>query len=244
MDEALTVPLDSIFSTLTDVANKLKENRNTQNLHSALKSLQNCVEELAHLVKNEQNQKTNNQTTIREHEDEIDHLKQNNLKGHIIITSKAQYGVCHIKPDEQLQQENKSLVEHVKDLVQKKYKQDITEDDIKACFRLKKGGILVKFWKTGKGSQFQTLSSNIKSAKGSDINLFFNFMLTGRRGELLFQIRKLKKEKKIAKFFSDESGSISIKFSMGEKKVKVTDIFHEGPKLKTWTLDELLAKCS
>jgi len=54
----------------------------------------------------------------------------------------------------------------------------------------------------------------------------------------------LKKDKKIAKFFSDESGGISIQFSKEDKKVKVTDILHEGPKLKTWTLDELLAACS
>ena len=106
--------------------------------------------------------------------------------------------MCHIKSDDQLKQENKSLVEHVKDLVKKKYDQDITKDDIKACFRLKKGGILVKFWKNGKGSKFQTLSSNIKSSKGSVINLFFNVMLTGRRGELLFEIRKLKKDNKIS----------------------------------------------
>ena len=244
MAEAPTAPLENIFTTLTSVANKLKENKNVQNAHCALKSLQKCVEELAHFVQNEQEKKTQHETTIREHEDEIDHLKQNNLKGHIIITSKAQYGVCHIKTDDQLQQENKSLVEHVKDLVKKKYNQDITEHDIKACYRLKKGGILMKFWEKGNGSQFQTLSSNIKSAKGSDINLFFNFMLTGRRGELLFQIRKMKKEKKIAKFYSDESGGISIQFSKGGRKVRVTDIFQEGPKLKTWTLDELSAACS
>ena len=244
MAEALAVPLESIFNTLTNVANKLKENKNTQNLHSALGSLKNCVEQLAHIVQNEQNQRTSQETTIREHEDEIDNLKQSNMKGHIIITSKEQFGVCHIKSDDQLQQENKSLAQHVKDLAKKKYNQDITEDDIKACFRLKKGGILVKFWKKGRGSQFHTLSSNIKSTKGSDINLFFNFMLTSRRGELLFQIRKLKKEKKIAKFYSDEFGGISIKFSNGDKKIKITDVVKEGSKLKTWTLDELLAACS
>ena len=70
MAEALTTPLESIFDTLTEVANKLKENRNTQNLHSALNSLQSCVEKLAHFVQNEQNQKTNHESTIREHEDE------------------------------------------------------------------------------------------------------------------------------------------------------------------------------
>ena len=244
MAEALTIPLESIFNSLTDVANKLKENKNTHNLHTALVSLQKCVEQLANIVQDEKTQKTTKDTTIREHSDEIDHLKQKSLKGNIIITSKSQYGECHIKSDKQLQQENKSLAQHVKDLVKKKYNQDITEDDIQSCFRLKKGGILVKFWKKGKDSQFSTLSSNIKSAKGSDINLFFNFMLTGRRGQLLFEIRKLKRDKKIAKFFSDESVGISIQIRRDDSKVRVTDIFQEGSKLKTWTLDELLATCS
>ena len=125
-----------------------------------------------------------------------------------------------------------------------KYNQDITSESIQACFRLKKGGILVKFWKKGKGSEFEALSNKIKSAQGSSINLFFNFMLTGRRGELLFEIRKLKKDGKIAKFYSDEEGNISIQINRGDRKVKVTDTIQEGSnKLKTWTLEELAAAC-
>ena len=185
---------------------------------------------------------------MREHEDEIDHLKQKSLRGKVIITSKTQYGECFIKSDEQLKEENKSLAKHVIDLVKLKYKQDITEESIQSCFRLKKGGILVKFWKKGAGSQFQTLSSKIKSAQGSNINLYFNFMLTGRRGELLFQIRKLKKDGKIFKFYSDEEGNIAILVNRGDRKVKVTDIIQEGSnKIKTWTLqdlEELTAACS
>ena len=103
----------------------------------------------------------------------------------------------------------------------------------------------MKFWKKGKGSEFQALSSKIKSAEGSNINLFFNFMLTGRRGELLFEIRKLKREGNIAKFFSDEEGSISIQINKGERKIKVTDTVQEGTNtLKTWTVDDLYGACS
>ena len=113
------------------------------------------------------------------------------------------------------------------------------------CFRMKKGAILVKFWKTGKGSQFHGLSSKIKSAQGSNINLYFNFMLTSRRGQLLFEIRKLKKDGKIAKFYSDEEGCISIQIFKGDKKVKVTDTILEGTnKIKTWTVEDLAAACS
>ena len=247
MAEALAqeVPLQTIFEKLTKVADDLKEKKNNPQLQGILKTLRNCVEDLAHFVQNEQKEQNSQEPTMRKHEDEIDHLKQKSLKGKIIITSKVQHGVCHIKTDNQLKEEKKSLVTHVKELVKEKYNQDITEESIQTCFRLKKGGILVKFWKKGKGSEFQALSSKIKSAEGSHINLFFNFMLTGRRGELLFEIRKLKREGKIAKFFSDEEGSISIQINKGERKIKVTDTVQEGTNtLKTWTVDDLYGTCS
>ena len=174
MAEALAqeVPLQTIFDKLTKVADDLKDKKTNPQLQGILKTLRNCVEDLAHFVQNEQKEPNSQETTLRKHEDEIDHLKQKSLKGKIIITSKVQHGECHIKTDDQLKQEKKTLVDHVKELVKQKYKQDITEESIQTCFRLKKGGILVKFWKKGKGSEFQALSSKIKSAEGSNINLF------------------------------------------------------------------------
>jgi len=246
MAEAQAATLQNIFETLTKVTNELKDKPTNRELTVAMKALQNCVEHLAHIVQKEQDKEKTLETTIKEHEDEIDHLKQKSLKGRIIITSKSQYGQCNIKTDDQLRQENKSLADHLTELVKLKYGQDIiTEGSIQTCFRLKKGGILVKFWKNGKGSPFQTLSTKIKSAQESDINLYFNFMLTSRRGELLFKIRKMKKEGKIAKFYSDEDGSISIQIARGERKIKVTDTILEGTnKIKTWTVDEVAAACS
>ena len=71
-----------------------------------------------------------------------------------------------------------------------------------------------------------------------------NFMLTPKRGELLFQIRTLKREGRISKFYSDEDGYISIKLKNGDNITRVTDIFIEGTKkLKTWTIGELAAAC-
>ena len=72
-----------------------------------------CIEDLAKFVEKDQNKKTKQENAVREHEDKIDHLKQNNLKGNIIITSKSQYGDCHIRSEEQLKKENIFLVDHV-----------------------------------------------------------------------------------------------------------------------------------
>ena len=253
MAEAL-VTLDSIVNNLKQVANELlptttvhkngKESKKDADPLIALASLRKCVEDLALFVQKDKINERTQETTIKEHEDEIDHLKQKNLKGKVIITSKSQYGECLIKTDTQLQQEDKSLAEHVVELVNLKYKQVITKEDIASCFRLKKGGILVKFTKKGKGSQFQTLSSKIKSSQGANINLYLNFMMTARRGELLYEIRNLKKQGKIKKFYSDEEGDIAIKLNNGDNTIKVTDVFTDSSKkLRTWTLEELFATC-
>jgi len=250
MAEALAT-LDSIVDNLKQVANELlptknvnkdgKETTKRADPLIALATLRKCVEDLAHFVQKDISKERAQETTIKEHEDEIDHLKQKNLKGKVIITSKSQYGECLIKTDIQLQQENMSLAEHVVELVKLKYNQVITKEDIASCFRLKKGGVLVKFTKKGKGSQFHTLSSKIKSSQGANIILYLNFMMTARRGELLFQIRNLKKEGRIKKFYSDEEGNISIKLN---NTVRVTDVYNEASKkLRTWTLDELFAAC-
>ena len=119
MAVAQAVPIETIFTKLSDVAKALKGKQTNQNLMGALASLRGCVEELAHFVKNEQNKTSSYENTIREHEDEIDHLKQKSLKGKIIISSKNQ---DLIKTDNQLKQENKTLAAHVKDLVKLKYK--------------------------------------------------------------------------------------------------------------------------
>ena len=245
--------LENIVEKLKQVATDLlpKHGKNSKGKATTTKadpldvlnSLRKCVEDLAVFVQKDQENKVDHETTLKEHEDEIDHLKQKSLKGKIMITSSANFGDCLIKSEAQLKDENKTLTKHVTDLAKLKYNVDITEDDVASCFRLKKGGILVNFWKKWKGSPFQNLVSKIRSAEGSNMNLYFNFMLTPRRGELLYEIRKLKKDGRINKFYSDEEGSISIKLNRGENKVRVTDIFDGSGKLKTWTLGELFAAC-
>ena len=102
----------------------------------------------------------------------------------------------------------------------------------------------MKFAKKGEDSQYHSLSSKIKSSQGAKINLYLNFMMTPRRGELLFEIRNLKRSGRIFKFYTDEDGNISIKLNRGENIIRVTDVFSEGSnKLRTWSLDELYAAC-
>ena len=211
-------------------------------LSVALQTLRTCVEDLAKFVKNEKETKADLNNTLREHEDEIDHLKQKSLFGKIIISSSIKEGSqSKIKSKEQLEAEGKTLKAHVVELALLKYTSDISEGDIANCFYLPKGGIIT-FWKKWSGSAFQNLVGKIKTATNSHMNLFFNFMLTQRRSKLLFEIRKLKKSGKIMKFYSDEEGRISIKKERSDKK-RVTDFYEKGSsKLKTWQLEDLHAE--
>ena len=52
--------------------------------------------------------------------------------------------------------------------------------------------------------------------------LYANFQLTRKRSTLLFHLRVLKREKKIAKFYSDENGNISLRVEEKGPKVKLT----------------------
>ena len=58
---------------------------------------------------------------------------------------------------------------------------------------------------------------------------------------MLFEARKLKRDNMITKFLSDEHGSISIK--KDDTKEKIASIMDkENKQVKTWTVEELLAR--
>ena len=58
-----------------------------------------------------------------------------------------------------------------------------------------------------------------------DTNIYFNFMLTMRRSALLYEVRKLKKETKIDRYYSDEVGIISIKVKDKDANIKLTSFY-------------------
>ena len=119
----------------------------------------------------------------------------------------------------------------------------MTEQDISSCHYLPKGGIFFSLWNMRPGSVCDKLTAEIKSAKSHDINIFINFMLTKRRSELLFEVRKLKRSKTIARLYSDEKGDISIKVKASDKNIKLTS-YHETKTspTRTYTVKELKEK--
>ena len=179
---------------------------------------------------------------LRKVEDDLDEEKQKNLKGKFMITSlPAGNKECIIKSDDVLLVEKKSLVQHILELANQKYEVKIPESDISSCIRLYKGGVILSIWNQRSGSAYEKLCKAIKTKNNVDKNIFFNFMLTKRRSSLLYEVRQLKKDEKIKKFFSDENGSISIK--IGEIKEKIASkVNKETGEVSTITLEELRSK--
>ena len=80
----------------------------------------------------------------------------------------------------------------------------------------------------------------IKSGKNREVDLFFNFALTRRRAALLYDVRMLKKNKKIHKFFTDADGQITIKTTADSKKIKICLVWNKRDfSMKTDTTAEL-----
>ena len=215
-------------------------------LANALAALQTAVSNLAEVVKINKDasveaaiapQEEAGKSRIRHVEDDLDEEKQKNLKGKFIISSSDKRGKeTFIKSDETLKSEKKDLADHVVDLALKKYEVTLPKADIAYCTRVHSGGIIFSIWNQKPGS-----GNSIKSTKNLATNIYFNFMLTKRRSTLLFEARKLKRDNMITKFLSDEHGSISIK--KDDTKEKITSIMDkENKQVKTWTVEELLAK--
>ena len=86
-------------------------------------------------------------------------------------------------------------------------------------------GVIVRFNNQRPGSAWSKLCTAIKSGNkegNQEMPMYANFQLTRKRSTLLFHLRVLKREKHIAKFYSDENGSISLRVGEKGPKVKLT----------------------
>ena len=76
-----------------------------------------------------------------------------------------------------------------------------------------------------------------------EYNLYFNFHLTRRRSNLLYDLRQMKKNKQINKFYSDENGQLTVLVKPpqdGGKKQKITYVSKDKVSLPyTLTREEL-----
>lgn len=178
--------------------------------------------------------------TQQSQDNEIDELKQRNLKGNLILTSSSDNKKVNIiKTDAQLAADNESLVDHVLHLVGRKYDVTVPEGDVQALHRLPNGNIILRLWNRRPNSAWSQIRDGIKSGKNKDFNLYANFQLTRKRSTMLYNLRQLKKTSKISKFYSDENGQMSFKISDTGKKHKIFNVFSKDGHSVTLTLDDI-----
>ena len=119
----------------------------------------------------------------------------------------------------------------------------IPKEDIQDVHYLPKGGLILSLNNHKPGSAYRAMIDSIKKGgdkDAKDMNLFFNFMMTKRRNSLSCEIRKLKKEKEIAKYYTDFDGTITIKKDPDAPKIKLTSITNKkDDTIRTFTIQEL-----
>ena len=238
--------LKAVSDSLTLLENILKPLLDGTTEHSdvnnVLTVLTQAVKDISKHLYSEDKKKVEVEVKMRERDDEIDAQKQINLKGKFVITSPPG-GDPMVKSAEEFKDEKNNIIDHVIDLAHKKYKVTVPKEEISSCYHLKKGGIVLSFWNLGRGSAFQKIVTNIKKNDvNKEYNVFFNFMLTRRRSNLLYEVRQHKKDKDISKFFTDENGNISIQME-NEAKERITYFYEKSTKaMRTLTIEELKAK--
>ena len=153
-------------------------------------------------------------------EDQSDHHHQRSLKGKFMISSLKTNNI--IASEEKLKEGGKSTPRYVTELLFNKLGVRVKEEEITSCHHTNSGMLIFRLGDFKPGSSFHQVVTAIKSGAGKDVtNLFVNFALTPRRAALLYEVRQLKKSKKITRFLSDSDGSITVVKTDGSK-MKVT----------------------
>ena len=234
--------LDTVLLSLQEIPGLLTGKKtNNDNIAKAISTLKSAVASLSSIVVNDHKEREVLEARVRVSEDAVDAQKQKKLRERFIISSLSQgeNGSLIDKDKTGIQ-----LAKHVSDLCFQKYATRIKEGEIASCYYLKNGAINLSLWDHGPGSSFQNLVEKIKSNENNKaVNVYFNFMLTKRRSKLLFEVRQLKKQAKIEKFWSDENGNITIQVDDKGQKQKITNYFDKPSEtLKTFYINELKTK--
>ena len=157
-------------------------------------------------------------------EDQSDEMQQKSLLGSFILTSKANDDIDSlIIPEKELKE---PIVSHIQTLALTKLNFSLPVEDIRRCHYLQDGSIMLVLSNLRPNSAFDQMVNAIKnpSQERRSINLYFQFMLTRRRNALLYDIRKLKRDGAIFKYWTDFDGAITVKKEEGGPKQRITSI--------------------
>ena len=151
-----------------------------------------------------------------------DVLAQKRKTGTIILQSNKKGKNPLVKPDIEKEED---LAQHAIYLVKEKTGVAICPEDLSKFHYVPGGGLKLRFKEVRRGSKFQEVVDAIKkpSTEQRNLNLFANFELTKMRNSLLFEVRKAKKENRLAKYFVDYDGAIEVQLNLEDKaRVRLT----------------------
>ena len=160
---------------------------------------------------------------VKDLESDKDALVQKRKVGTIILQSNRKGKNPMVKQEKEVKEEE--LATHASYLIKEKTGVTISADEISKLHYVPGGGLKVRFKEVHRGSKFQEVVAAIKkpSAAQRDLNLFANFELTKTRSSLLYEVRKAKKENRLAKYFVDFDGTIEVQLNLEDKeRVRLT----------------------
>ena len=148
---------------------------------------------------------------------EVDEARQRGLKGNLIVSSPALRTARGTVPSLAYPQErqypgvgNESMVEMVLRLVHMKTAVRIPPGDVIACHPIgQRGGhtFILSLANRRPGSAWDIITHGMATGENfSHHNIFINYQLTKRRGELSKGIRKLKTDNAIERYYVDANG--------------------------------------
>ena len=160
---------------------------------------------------------------VRDLESDADSTSQKLKTGSLILTQPRE-GKIILKMEE-LEAKGASIASHATQVIEAKTGIKVEESDLKAAHFLPNGNVKVKFSDAKEGSKFKQVVEKIKKPLPDErkMPVYLNFDLTKKRSALLYEVRRLKKQNKIFRYFTDFDGTISIIKEEGSKdKVKLT----------------------
>ena len=245
----ISAELEKVTKVLENASRKGKkakqgeEDLDNKALTSLVFNLKNAIEQLVNFVGKEDNfcPKVKEQETKTRHlEDLSDEMQQKSLLGSFILTSKANDDLeSLIIPEKELKE---PLVSHIQTLALTKLNVTLPQEDIRSCHYLQDGSIMLTIFNLRPNSAYDQMVSEIKNPNSErrKTNLYFNFMLTRRRNSLLFEVRKLKRDGNLFKYWSDFNGTITVKKEEGGPKQKLTSISNKkNYNIRTYTAKEV-----
>ena len=161
-------------------------------------------------------------------EKKCDEARQRGLKGNLIVSSPARMNARGVVVTHAVQQEiqyphgysRESMLEMVLRMVKTKTNVTITPGDVVACHPIGQRDshtYILSIANRRPGSAWDMLTHGMATGQNfTRDNIFINFQLTKRRGELCKEVRKAKSLNQIEKFNIDANGRIFVR-KAGEK---------------------------